>query len=68
MKNHIRKVEEGLYPIQFNGKMLYRQDVDDVFEAYYHSEDALGLDGSVYVSEGDRIQPDGTWIFSDVDS
>lgn len=53
---------EDLYPIEFEGKMWKEEDCDDIFVSFYHSRDSLDEMMSVYLSEGDRIQPDGTWI------
>lgn len=56
-----RPKNEKLYPVFFNGKNYYKKDCDEIFTAFYHSRDALGLNCSVYVSEGMRICPDGTF-------
>lgn len=55
-------VEEKLYPIYFKGKYWKKEECHDVFTAFYHTKHALDWQISVYVSEGDRIQPDGTWV------
>jgi len=55
-------MEENLYPVSFEGKLWNECDCDDIFVAFYTTKYALAPDCSVYVSEGDRIQPNGNWI------
>lgn len=57
-----KKTEEELYPIYFNGKWYEEKDCDDVFTGFYHTRFALNGDCAVYVSNGSRVCPDGTWI------
>ena len=52
---------ERIYPLFFKDKWYFEKDVDDIFAAFYHTKYALGFNCSVYVSEGLRICPDGTW-------
>ena len=56
------KMSEKLYPIYFKGKYWKEEECDDIFCAFYHTKDALDWQTSVYLSEGDRVQPDGTWV------
>lgn len=55
-------MSEKLYPIYFKGKYWKEEECDDIFCAFYHTKDALDWQTSVYLSEGDRVQPDGTWV------
>ena len=61
MKKKAKTKTERLYPIFYNGKKYYKKDCDDIFTAFYHTRDALGFNCSVYVAEGRRVCPDGTW-------
>ena len=51
---------EQLYPVYCKGKKYSEEECDDVYTAFYHSRDALGFDGGVYMSEGIWIYPDGS--------
>lgn len=62
MKKTVTKAREKIYPIFFKDKCYYEKDCDEIFSAFYHTKYALGFNCSVYVSEGMRICPDGTWI------
>ena len=53
--------QEKIYPIYFKGKLWREKDCADVFVCFYHSKDSLDFMQSVYVGDGLRIQPDGTW-------
>lgn len=55
-------MSKGLYPVEFKGKKWKEKDCNDIFVAYYYDEFSLDGAKSVYVSNDDRIQPDGTWI------
>ena len=55
--------EEKLYPVYFEGKAWTEEECDDVFVAFYHTRAALGISSSVYLSGGDRVCPDGSWIY-----
>lgn len=51
-----------IYPIELNGIRYEKEDCADLFVCFYHSEDDLDFNCSVYVADGMRIQPDGTWL------
>jgi hypothetical protein len=55
-------MKEKLYPIYFKDKFWEKEDCNDIFVAFYHTRFALDDRTSVYVSEGDRITPDGEWV------
>lgn len=55
-------MEEKLYPVYFKGRNWEEKDCADLFVCFYHSRHSLDWQTSVYVSEGERIQPDGTWV------
>lgn len=57
--------EEKLYPVYFEGRAWTEEECSELFVAFYHSRDSLGIDSSVYLSEGDRVCPDGSWIYAD---
>lgn len=59
----VKKEEPPMYPIFFEGKYWDREDCYDIFVASYKKASDLDENTSVYVSENDRIQPNGYWVF-----
>jgi len=53
--------KEKLYPINYNGKVYRKKDCNSIFASFYTTQHALRFDGSVYVSDGMSITPDGEW-------
>lgn len=59
-KQKMRRTGNHLYPINFKGKEMYKDDCDRMFATYYTCVEALGVDQSVYAFDGIRVKPDGT--------
>jgi hypothetical protein len=57
----MKQNEEEYYPILFEGKWYEEKDCDDLFTAFYGGPYSFGADCSVYVGDGMRICPDGSW-------
>lgn len=55
--------KDQLYPVFFEGKYWEKKDCYDMFVAFYKYKDNLDNRTSVHISDGDRMQPDGTWVF-----
>jgi hypothetical protein len=53
--------ELEMFPIMYKGREWYKKDCNDIFLCFYSCPRALGWVQSVYVSEGERICPDGEW-------
>lgn len=51
--------EEDEFPVRYNSKDYYEDDCDDLFLSFYHGKFALRFDGSVYVSDGICVFPNG---------
>lgn len=60
MKQPKETKEESLYPVEYNGKLYYEKDCDDVYTSFYHTRFALMFNSGVYVSDGVIVYPDGT--------
>lgn len=58
----MKNKEEKLYPLYYEGKFWEKEEVDDIFMAFYHSKLSLDSRTSVYIGEGLRRTPDGTWV------
>lgn len=67
MKTTEKKKNNDMFPINYNGKLWYEEDCDDVFLAFYNDEYSLTTDCSVYMMAGDYIYPDGKMNFDDDD-
>jgi hypothetical protein len=50
-----------LYPIIFNGVLYFEKQCDELFVDFYTCKSALTEDGSVYISDGLYVYPDGTF-------
>jgi hypothetical protein len=48
------------YPVNYEGKDYYEEDCDILFSVAYHGPESQRPDGSVYVSDGLWVYPDGT--------
>jgi hypothetical protein len=55
-------MQEKIYPLYYKGRFWKKEEVNDIFRAFYHTKMALDYQTSVYVSEGLRITPDGEWL------
>lgn len=55
-------MKERLYPICFNEKFWKKEECNEIFVSFYHTKLSLDWQMSVYVSEGERIQPNGAWV------
>lgn len=55
-------MEEKLYPLFYEGEFWEKEEVDDIFRAFYHSKLSLDSRMSVYIGEGLRRTPDGKWV------
>ena len=54
--------DETIYPVYYKGKFWKKEDVHDIFRAFYHARFSLDNRTSVYISEGLRMTPDGEWM------
>lgn len=48
------------YPVEYNGKLYYEKDCDEVFVNLYSIPESLNDNGGVYVAEGMWVYPDGS--------
>jgi len=60
VKKIIRRDNGILYPINYNGKLYYKGDCNDLFVRFYTSKEVLCAGGSIRVSEGLWLYPDGS--------
>ena len=55
------KPKEALYPIIYNGITYDENNVDGLFDSFYYDREIYESgDGSIYISDGVSIFPDGT--------
>lgn len=54
--------EEELWPIRFQGKFYYQEDVDERFRYLYQSKSDLNPDNSISIIFGKLIYPNGKII------
>jgi len=59
MKKTNKKNRNGMFPIEYNGKLWYEKDCNDVFLAFYNDSYSLTYDSTVYMMAGDYVYPDG---------
>lgn len=59
MKKTDKKNSNSMFPIEYNGKLWYEKDCNDVFLAFYNDFYSLNHDCSVYMMAGDYVFPDG---------
>lgn len=55
------KNKEKIYPIFYKGRSWKEDEVNDIFSCFYHCEESLNSEMSVYVADGMWISPDGEW-------
>lgn len=67
MKTTEKKKNNDMFPINYNRKLWYEEDCDDVFLAFYNDEYSLTNDCSVYMIAGGYVYPDGKMNFDDDD-
>ena len=53
-------ITEDDYPIEFNGKLYYEEDCDEMFNLIYAGAGTLMPGGGAYIGEGTYIYPDGS--------
>lgn len=63
----IRRDNGILYPINYNGRLYYKKDCDDLFVRFYTKKEALRIDGSIRVSKGLWLYPDGSLYDEELD-
>ncbi|HPI69260.1 MAG TPA: hypothetical protein PLV06_11395 [Bacteroidales bacterium] len=62
-----RSENDILYPIEYNGRLYYREDCDELFVQFYTNEDILSADCSICVSDGLWLYPDGSSYDEEMD-
>lgn len=67
MKKKEQKINNGIFPINYKGKLWTEKDCDDVFLAFYEGKHSLNCDCAVYIMDGDWIFPDGKILNDDDD-
>jgi hypothetical protein len=63
----IRRDNGILYPINYNGKLYYKGDCDDLFVRFYTNKKGLRTNGSINVSKGVWLYPDGSIYDEELD-
>ena len=64
----MRKIEKViLYPFEYNGKLYYKEDCDELFARFYTNKDVLSADCSICVSDGLWLYPDGSSYDEELD-
>ena len=56
----IYEQELNLFPIEFNNKLIYSVDCDDLFLAFYHDKEEYEAMGCVRIDSETVIYPDGS--------
>lgn len=59
-KKTTQKFNNELFPVSYKGKLWTHDECNEIYLAFYHTRDALNLQGGVYLSEHTWIYPDGT--------
>lgn len=59
--------KKSIYPVSFEGKLWFENQVDETFKSFYHTRDALDWQNSVYVGDGLRIFPNGDFINGEIE-
>ena len=63
----VRRDKGILYPIKYNSKLYYKEDCDELFVRFYTNKEVLRTDGSILVSEGLWLYPDGSLYDEELD-
>jgi hypothetical protein len=63
----IRRDNGILYPINYNGKLYYKGDCNDLFVRFYTTKKSLRTNGSIHVSKGLWLYPDGSIYDEELD-
>lgn len=66
VKMTVRSDKGILYPIKYNSKLYYKEDCDGLFIRFYTNKEVLRTDGSILVSEGLWLYPDGSLYDEDL--
>ena len=67
VKKIIRRDNGILYPINYNGKLYYKGDCNDLFVRFYTGKEVLCVGSSIRVSEGLWLYPDGSLYDEELD-
>ena len=62
-----RSENDILYPIEYNGRLYYRENCDELFVRFYTNKDVLSADCSICVSDGLWLYPNGSSYDEELD-